>query len=317
MGVVESPPRALSARRVAFVPALLIALVATLVVADGAFALGDPGPLNPKRLRPALAKLKDDRPASYFQWSRTGTRCHVRMAERKTPGWCQYGRTEGYTHTIAMVGASHVAHWLPAFDRIAKRQGWRILYMTVSSCDFGLKKGHKSRPRCTRIQRRMIPELLAARPDMVFVRANRRDSARPEAGRLPLWRRLHARRIPVLAMRDTPLFPSRPSDCVRRNLRQPLVCAQSRDAHLARTFSRGRAPGRVQILDLTHRYCDDTRCPAVIDGTLVWYDRHHLTRTFVLTMTDELEQAILAAWTPPAKSRANDRLIGRLLERRR
>lgn len=295
----------------------LVAVVGLLIAVDVAAALGDAGPLDRTKLRPSFAKLADDRPASYSNWSRTGTRCHVRMAERKTPGWCRYGRTEGYTHTIAMVGASHVAHWLPALDRIAKRQGWRILYMTVSSCDFGLRKNHPSAARCSRIQRRMVPELLAARPDMVFVRANRRDSSRPEAGRLRLWRQLSKRGIPVLAMRDTPLFPTRPSDCVQRNLRQPLVCAQDRRTYLAPTFSRGRAPRAVQILDLTHRYCDDERCPAVIDNRLVWLDRHHLTRTFVLTLTDELEQSILAVWTPPAASRANERLIGRLLERKR
>lgn len=306
-----------SARRLRAVLVAAVLALGLLVVVDGAEALGDAGPLAPGQLRPSLKDVRDDRPASYSDWSRTGTRCHVRMAERKTPGWCQYGKTEGFTHTIAMVGASHVAHWLPAFDRIARRQGWRILYMTVSSCDFGLRKGHPSKTRCTRIQRRMVPELFAARPDMVFVRANRRDSRRPEAGRLRLWRQLAKRGIPVLAMRDTPLFASRPSDCVARNLRTPLVCAQDRSRYLARTFSRGRAPRNVSILDLTHRYCDDVRCPAVIDNRLVWLDRHHLTRSFVVTMTDELEQVILAAWTPPAVTRANERLIGRLIARRR
>lgn len=295
----------------------VVLVLGLLVVVDRAEALGDSGPLDRSRIAPSFSKLAGDRPVSYSDWSRTGTRCHIRMGDRKTPGWCQYGTTEGYTHTIAMVGASHVAHWLPALDRIAQRQGWRILYMTVSSCDFGLRKDHPSAARCARIQKRMVPELLAARPDMVFVRANRRDSARPEEGRLGLWRQLSKRGIPVLAMRDTPLFRIRPSDCVRRNLDRPLVCAQSRRDHLAATFSRGRAPERVWILDLTHRYCDDTRCPAVIDGTLVWLDRHHLTRTFVLTLTDELERSILAVWTPPAKSRANERLIGRLLDRKR
>jgi len=326
-GVVPTTVRPLRRSLVPLVVALVVGCALAVQPADAAVGAderrGEPrprwdaGPIDPKRLQPSLARLRDSRPASYRDRSSTGTLCHMGMHDRRRPGWCLYGETERYTHTIAMVGASHVAHWLPPMDVIAKRNGWRILYFTANSCDFGLAKGHPSERRCAAHHRRIVPELLAARPDMVFVRANRRDATRPEAGRLPFWRALHARGIPVLAMRDTPLFATAPSECLRRNLRQPLACAQDRSVYLAPTFGRGAAPRNVRILDLTAQYCDDTRCPAVIDGTIVWLDRHHFTREFALRMTDPLERAIGAQWKPRPRSQANDAVVRRITSRSR
>lgn len=313
MGRVPSPSVTREGRRTRV---LLMALfVALLVVSapSSASALGDPGPIVPSRVQPSFDALWESRPVSYGDRSRTGTKCHVWQDERSRAAFCLYGKRRGYTRTIAMIGDSHVAHWLAPMQVIAERRGWRILYMTVSSCDLGIRPSHPSHRACRDIHRAMVDGVRRAKPDFVIMRANRKAAEQPEPGRVAAWRQIAATGTPILAIRDNPTFGYRPSECVQRNLRRPLRCAGVRDRLLAATFTRGDAPAAVRILDLTSRYCDDLRCPAVIDDVLVYRDKHHFTRAFALRMTGSLESAILANWKDRGRSRANEAVIARLV----
>src|SRR5690606_8729112 len=70
-------------------------------------------------LSPRAARM--DRPVSYEDG------CHANQ-KKLILRWCTYGVSENYTYTIAIVGGSHAAHWLPALQPIAERNKWRILY---------------------------------------------------------------------------------------------------------------------------------------------------------------------------------------------
>lgn len=317
MGLVSSPPTTPWRGPFAALALLLAVVVALAIAPSAAHALGDPGPISPTRVQPGFGALWDSRPVSYGDRSRTGAKCHVWQDERKRAAFCLYGKRRGYSRTVAMIGDSHVAQWLAPMEVIAERRGWRILYMTASSCDFGLPKTHRSYRSCQGIFRSMIRGVRAARPDFVLMRANRRKAGRPERTRTAFWRQIAASGTPILAFRDNPTFRYRPSECVQRNLRRPLVCAGVRDRLLARTFSRGDAPSNVRIFDLTGRYCDSTRCPAVIDSVLVYRDKHHFTKNFALRMTGSLEAAILANWSDPGRTRVNQAAVDRLVQRAR
>ena len=310
---MPSPPVITGSRRAHILMAGLLTLLGLLAVPSAASALGDPGPISPSRVQPSFNALWESRPASYGDRSRTGTKCHVWQNERKRAAFCLYGKRRGYSRTVAMIGDSHVAQWLAPMEVIAQRRGWRILYMTASSCDFGLPTTHRSYRSCQGIFTKMIDGVRAARPDFVLMRANRRKASRPEKTRVAFWQRIAETGTPILAFRDNPTFRYRPSECVQRNLRRPLACAGTRDRLLARTFTRGTAPANVRIFDLTSRYCDATRCPAVIGNVLVYRDKHHFTRNFALRMTDSLERALLLGWSDPGRSRVNESAVTRLV----
>ena len=41
----------------------------------------------------------------------------------------------------------------------------------------------------------------------------------------------------------------------------------------------------VTTLDLTDRFCDTSRCPAVIGGVLVYSERSHMTATYATSLS--------------------------------
>ena len=45
----------------------------------------------------------------------------------------------------------------------------------------------------------------------------------------------------------------------------------------------------VRVADLTDRFCSDTRCPTVVGGVIVFFDDHHLTRTYSRSLAPFLE----------------------------
>lgn len=313
MGGVPSPSVTTGSRRAHLLMACLLLSLGLVAAPSSAWALGDLGPISPTRVAPSFDALWESRPSSYGDRSRTGTKCHVWQNERRRAAFCLYGKRRGYTRTVAMIGDSHVAQWLAPMEVIAERRGWRILYMTASSCDFGLPATHRSYRSCQGIFAKMIDGVRAARPDFVLMRANRRKASRPERTRIAFWQRITATGTPILAFRDNPTFRYRPSECVQRNLRRPMACAGTRNRLLARTFTRGDAPAGARIFDLTSRYCDATRCPAVIGGVLVYRDKHHFTRNFALRMTGALDQALMAGWNDPGRSRVNEAAVTRLV----
>ena len=55
----------------------------------------------------------------------------------------------------------------------------------------------------------------------------------------------------------------------------------------------------VLPLDLTDGMCNDTTCPAVVGNITVYHDWHHLSATYVRSLTAELQRQMQAAlpWT--------------------
>jgi peptidoglycan/LPS O-acetylase OafA/YrhL len=63
--------------------------------------------------------------------------CHIGSSSNPQFKSCDYGTTEGYKTTIALVGDSHATQWLPAFDLAGKASGVRIKTFLMSGCAFG------------------------------------------------------------------------------------------------------------------------------------------------------------------------------------
>jgi peptidoglycan/LPS O-acetylase OafA/YrhL len=263
---------------------------------------------------PPFALVTESLPPVYRDLSHLGLPCHVGREDRDQVAWCDYGDTEMPTHTIALVGASHSAHWLPPLQAIAERNNWRIVSLTASDCNF--LTPHPTRfpfHGCDAVAEQMLQGILELRPDLVITVASMAISSEPEPERIHPWIALQAADIHVVALRDNPDFGTQPSRCVDQNLDNPRICATERNSVLAPEFSLGNAPNNVALLDMTDQYCDDFLCPAIIENTLVWRDSDHFTVEFALTMTNVLEERLLAVWNPPASSSLMERALERLI----
>ncbi|GAA1757573.1 acyltransferase family protein [Streptomonospora arabica] len=268
----------------------------------GAAALGAaataPAQAQDVPVYPDPANAAEDVPVTYTDGCNQG----IPESEVLT---CSYG-PEDPVRTIALVGASHAAHWFPALREIARGEHWRVVNIIKGSCLFTaadqLRHG-QAYESCAVWNSGVMAELADLRPDAVFTTATRTNL---DAGSGPVgesvvegyvsrWRELDAMGIEVIAVRDTPRLDFNAPDCLAEN--RPEDCVGQRHRSMARTSPLERIddlPGNVAYIDLTDLLCRGDRCPAVIGNILVYWDSAHITATYMRTLAPVLRDRIEA-----------------------
>ena len=267
-------------------------------------AVDDPGPFSP-----TAAKVRDDIPSSYPDG------CHVQDNPSPKAVGCTYGDPAG-DYTVALVGDSHAAQWVPTLQAIAEQRGWRLLVYTKSSCplvDATVAVGKDDRPYtgCSGWNADMQRIMAAERPDLVLTSATAYrvtesgtvlDQARSDAamveGFRSAWSRLVAQGAVVVPIADTPRPGFDMADCVSANEGSLRSCAVPRTTamSLAGQAVADAAAGQngVHLMDLADYICPDSMCAPVIGHVLVYRDEHHITATYATSlapaMTARLEK---------------------------
>ncbi|GAA4741026.1 acyltransferase family protein [Gordonia alkaliphila] len=222
---------------------------------------------------------------------------------------CDYGapRAPG-RKVLAMVGGSHVDHFLPAVDLIGKEQGFTVELVVMVGCSLGYgptaATSHDSE-RCVQWQAKAMDHIVDTRPDAVFTNSTRPAKPFGTGDHVPQWyvdafTRLSDAGIPVVGIRDLPWLMTaddqtiEPFDCMA--VRDDAVaCGVSRDWSLAPVDpaieALGSLPG-VSLIDASDQYCGPEECPVVVGNVLVYRDAHHFTKTFVLSMRPFLEREL-------------------------
>lgn len=266
----------------------------------GAAHLAEPRDLPDVPYLPESWNAKQDR-AVIYDADHEG--CHQDMRGSKVL-WCAFGRADA-DRTIALVGGSHSAHWLPALLELTEPYRWRIVSITKASCRFQ-PLSHRDRDNrigqsCAEWNEGVIAELERLRPDAVMTTSTTGQGGRdytPE-GYITQWRRLDGLGITVLAVRDTPWHTSGVPDCVERRGPAAPGCVLDRREHglvgPAVVERRTDVPGNVRFLDMTDYVCAPERCAPVVGNILVYSDAHHLTATYARTMAPYLADEIVAA----------------------
>lgn len=277
-----------------------------------------PESVSADELIPPLDLVYYARPSNYDDMNSQGVPCHLDRSSRDFAAWCEYGVSDNPNATIALVGASHEAQWLPALKHVAEERNWRIMALTAADCRFSALHPEGDRYRdCDEVSAKMLAGILEMNPDMVFTTANVGIEDSPSADRIAYWEQITAQGIPIVALRDNPYFESSPSECLSLHLEDPETCAVAQSEVLSENFSLAEAPDGVGLVDITEEYCDGEYCPAVIGNILVWRDDDHFTKQYVLTMTRALEQGILEVWSPPESSQVREDVLGELIEQAR
>jgi peptidoglycan/LPS O-acetylase OafA/YrhL len=215
---------------------------------------------------------------------------------------CVFGDAEGQ-RTIALVGASRVAHYFPAFEQAALEHGWRLLVLSKSSCQFTSEPGIEEvrgefDADCAEYNEWALGRLEEQRPDLVVTLSGRAHTAdeRVYPGFVDQWRELDAWGIPVLALRDLPRFPDPVPECVAR-IGADACAFDPEPSHDPSDPSATleNVPANVTFADLTPYVCPDGECPAAIGNILVYRDTSHLTDTYAATLAPVVERTVLEA----------------------
>ncbi|GAA3760706.1 acyltransferase family protein [Salinactinospora qingdaonensis] len=221
---------------------------------------------------------------------------------------CTYGPDDATT-SIAIVGDSHAAAWVPAVREIAERNGWRLYTFTKSSCAFTatpIEDPDTDKPytECHVWNADLIEELTTElRPSLVFTSSSVSATAvgansdsdntdRIAEGMAHMWHRIDQAGGTVVAIRDNPHVRPRTPECVELHGGNSSQCTNARSDAFDTPDPQVRAAqetqAQVELVDLTDRFCTSTQCPPVIGNILVYRDSHHVTATYARLLSDDL-----------------------------
>jgi peptidoglycan/LPS O-acetylase OafA/YrhL len=222
------------------------------------------------------------------------------VADTSSMQGCTIGRRDA-TLTIAVVGGSHSAHWVPALEVLTRSHSWRVISFTRSNCPFhvGRETVSESEPAaCHEWNEHVLAQVLRLKPDLVFTTSTRytEEGEVVPDGYLEAWRHLGTSGIRVVAIRDNPSMAFDVSACVERSGDDHLACSRLRtDALLepSPVSALREPPSNVAFIDLSRSFCNATHCFPTAGNVLIYRHGDHLTSTYSRTLAPMLEQELL------------------------
>lgn len=251
----------------------------------------DEGSGSDSSYTPRPLNARADLPRSYDDG------CHQKLNDPEVIR-CEYGETEDPKYTVALVGGSHSAQWLPALEVFAKDESIKIVNMTKSACRF--TDAEDEEEDCQSWNKDLMEILKTEKPDLVFTTADVGEHPHDEvpAGYLRVWEQLDRENIRVFAVRDTPWFEFDVPACVDRYGPDSERCTADRESLLPAVSAWDKLsekPDNVRYADLSDHICSAATCEPVIGKVLVYRDRNHITATYMKTLAPMLRTELMAA----------------------
>jgi peptidoglycan/LPS O-acetylase OafA/YrhL len=249
------------------------------------------------RMRPTVLEAQTDYPPS----TRDGCISDFKNSDVIK---CRYGDPNA-TRTIALAGGSHAEHWLTALDLLGHRQHFKVTTYLKMGCALSTEKmplvmgNNDPYPECRDWVPKAMAAVVADHPDFVFTTSTRPWNIKPgdvmPGTYVGIWQTFSDNNIPILAMRDTPWLvkdgqPFNPPDCLAKG-GDAMSCGIKRADVLADrnpTLDWVEQFPMLKPMDMSDAVCRTDICPAVEGNVLVYHDAHHLSATYMRTMSNEL-----------------------------
>lgn len=243
---------------------------------------------NSKNFAPTPLQVRNDLPIAYYDG------CHQVMGNPKMIE-CEYGATDNWKYTIALVGGSHALQWLPALQTFMDEENIRILNYTKALCRFTLDPTEED---CKQWNEDVIESLLAKKPDLVFTNADVGKELNPTVpeGYLAMWEVLNKAKIEVFGIRDNPWMNFDVPYCVDINGADSDECVVERDTVLLDESPWSQlkeVPNNVHYVDLNDYICEEDYCKPVQGNVLVYRDDNHLSATYSSSLGPILREEIM------------------------
>ncbi len=226
---------------------------------------------------------------------------------------CPRGDVRG-VKSLVVFGDSHGRAWIPAIDRIAKREGYVAHYLVKPGCTAAQMvpdTGYGAFQGCLDWRLWAIGAIKSLRPDVLLVandvpsgiigpRGERvsGDSELASAFQIGLTKSMadlrdHVGRIVIIG--DVPGVDKFPAPCLSAHGADLGDCAFPRSVRSKLNFHAARlvaAAGGYQFVNPIPWFCADDLCPSVVGSTVTYRDPEHITTEYAAQLTGPLEKAL-------------------------
>jgi hypothetical protein len=296
---------------------------AALTTAPRCFGAASRDPKRPCR-NPALDSMVA--PAPSIAMSLPESPCNP-VVDNPLLDLCTFGADPaGASRQVALLGDSHAMQYRAAVDVVAQAKGWLGYSLALGGCPYSATtRAVVNEPLLSKCIGRntAVPDWFVRHPavDTVFVGQISGVPFRLPRGRdqfegqvaayISAWSALPASVTHVIVIRDSPRAHMTTRACIARAVRRGERAGRA--CRISRAFALRRDPAvaaanrigspRVQVVDLTHYFCDRRWCYPVVGGALVMRDSNHLMPSFVATLgpylLDQVDR-LAARWVMPA-----------------
>ncbi len=236
---------------------------------------------------------------------------------------CTYGDVTG-KHTVVILGDSHAAMWLPAFDLIGKRAGWRVIDLNKVNCgaadiEYFLQTANRPYPECDTWHSWAIGEINKLDPSLVVLTSHvSKGISVPAPLSAATWTSGLDKTLGLISspgtkkviLGDAPYLtavtagggttPQAPANCVAahegsvQSCSVPVGDAVSGGYHTAEVTAAQSAG--VPYIDVVSWFCS-TECTAIVGNKLVYSDLYHITKTYAEYLSGVLGDSVQTEMT--------------------
>ena len=238
-------------------------------------------------IAPTPVQVRNDLPKVY------GDGCHQAIGKSEVLQ-CTYGVTDNPDYTVALVGGSHSAHWLPGLKGFAEKEKIKIVTYTKSGCRFSVDENAVE--DCQEWNEKLMDILLSNKPDLIFTTADATELDEVPKGFTKAWETLNEANIPVFAVRDNPRFSFDVPSCVEENGSDSTECYIERENIVPTEGPWSKLenpPSNVHYVDLSDSFCGKEYCKPVVGNVLVYRDSHHLSATYARTLAPIIREKLM------------------------
>ena len=241
----------------------------------------------PSPLTPPVGSLRDD-------IYRFPNGCSARRGATKSRV-CRLGDASA-AKSIVVIGDSHAQMWMPAILDMAQRDHWVVIPFVKVSCI--PRTWLDTRGECATWYRWAKRRAAGLRPDVTLIVGSWSNTWQPPRA-IKAVSRLTAAMSPssrsVIVMDDPPGQTVDPTDCLLDSHSTMRTCSRAQTATQQRTSAAIAANAQRQRAGLIKSrgwFCAPTRngrrilCPLVINQTITYVDRGHVSKTYA----QELDQ---------------------------
>ena len=219
------------------------------------------------------------------------------------------------SHTVVLMGDSHAAQWITAFDQIGKRLHWKIVLLTKSACgapdiSFYNYANKGPYPACNQwhtyaINRinQLHPAAVVLSSDVVYPLNGRHQlisASTWTAGMVKTLNAITAPGVQKIVLSDVPSlgnpYPGEvAANCLALHPQNVQACSTPTSiatrAGLRQANQAGAEQGGAAYINVTPWFCSST-CTAVVGNTLVYADAGHITTQYADFVSGALQAAL-------------------------